>query len=293
MKFVSRFITAAFVTVLFSATPANAGTIVLGHIDHSSSEATAIVIQTMLERMGFNVAVKKGLPSVMYPILAEGGIDLFVAARLPNDHAPYWEEYKDELVLVTPLYEDARLFWAVPDYVPASAVRSIADLANSDVVSRMNKVIRGPEADSPLMIRSESVMKAYGLSQAGYQLAPGKTADWVARFNASVKAEKWFVMPLWQPHYLNMTAKLRILDEPKILLGEPDTAWLIAHKDAKRKIGEMAFGVLEKMELSLKAVNEIDYRMNVAKLSAHDAARSWMGAHFHIIEYWLDPEYED
>ena len=162
MNLCSRFLCAALITVLSSATSANARTIVLGHINQSSSEATAVVIQTILERIGYNVAIKKGSPGVMYPMLAEGEIDLFVAARLPNEHAPYWEEYKDEFVLITPLYEDARLFWAVPDYVPASAVRSIADLPESGVAAKMDKIIRGPDTDSRLMIRSESIMQEYG-----------------------------------------------------------------------------------------------------------------------------------
>ena len=292
MKLVSRFLCAAFVAVLLSATAANARTIVLGHINQSAYEATAIVIQTILERVGYNVAVKKGTNSVMFPMLAEGELDIFVAGSLPNEDATDWEEYKDNLVLVTPLYSDARLFWAVPAYVPASDVKGVADLAKPGVASKMDKIVRGPGADSTLMIRSAKVMQSYKLSQAGYQLSPGNTADWIAGFNANIKAGKWFVMPLWQPHYLNMAAKLRILDEPKILLGEPDTAWLIAHKSAKQKMGPVGFGILKKMELSLKSVTEIDYRVNIGQLSPRDAARSWMGAHPYTIEYWIEPEEE-
>ena len=276
--------------MLFSATSANALTIVLGHVNESSYEATAVVIQTILERMGYNVAIKKGSHSAMYPMLAEGEIDIFVAGSLPNEHAADWEEYKDEIVLVTPLYEDARLFWAVPGYVPVSDVKSIADLAKPGVASRMEKIIRGPGADSELMIRSSKVLQEYGLSQSGYQLAPGKSADWIAGFNANIESGKWFVVPLWQPHYLNKVAKLRILNEPKKLLGKPDTAWLIANKRTKRKIGPTGFGVLQKMELSLKSVNEIEYRINIGKLSPHDAARAWMGAHPYTVEYWTEPE---
>jgi glycine betaine/proline transport system substrate-binding protein len=292
MRFVSHFLCAAFVAALLSSTSVNARTIVIGHINESAYEATAIIIQTILERIGYNVAIKKGTHSVMFPILAEGELDIFVAGSLPNEHAPYWEEYKDNLVLVTPLFDDARLFWAVPDYVPASEVKSIADLAKPGVAAKMDKVVRGPGADSALMIRSGQVVQSYGLAQSGYRLAPGNAADWIAGFNANIKAEKWFVMPLWQPHYLNMAAKLRILDEPKKLFGEPDTAWLIAHKSTKQKMGSIGFGILKKMELSLKSVTEIDYRVNVGKLSPHDAARSWMGAHPYTVEYWLEPDEE-
>jgi glycine betaine/proline transport system substrate-binding protein len=290
MKFVSRFVSAALIAALCSATSANALTIALGHVNQSTYEATAVVIQTVLERLGYNVAVKKGSHSVMYPMLAAGEIDIFVGGSLPNEQGSEWEEYKDQLVLVTPLYEDARLFWAVPDYIPASEVKSVTDLRKPEVAAKMDNLIRGPGADSQLMIRSGNVLQTYELSQAGYQLAPGKAADWIAAFNANVESGKWFVMPLWQPHYLNMVAKLRILDEPEKLLGEPDTVWLIANKNTQRKIGPVGFSVLQKMELTLKWVTEFDYRVNIGKLSPRDSARSWMGAHPYTVGYWTEPE---
>ena len=278
--------------MLFSATSANALTIVLGHVNESSYEATAVVIQTILERIGYNVAIKKGKPGVMFPMLAEGEIDIFVAGSLPHEDAEDWEDYKDELVLVTPLYEDAKLFWAVPAYIPASDVKSITDLTKPGVASRMEKIIRGPGADSDLMIRSRKVLQEYSLTQTGYQLAPGKSADWISGFNANVKSGKWFVVPLWQPHYLSEVAKLRILDEPKKLLGEPDTAWLIANKGTKRKMGAGGFGVLQKMEFSVRSIAEIEYQVHVEKRSPREAGRRWMGLHPYTVEYWVEPEEE-
>jgi glycine betaine/proline transport system substrate-binding protein len=288
MKFVSRFISAAIVASLFSAASANAVTIVLGHVNQPSYEAAAVVIQTMMERMGYNVAIKKGPHSVMFSIIAEGDADLFVAASLPNEHAPDWDEYKENLVRVTPLYEDAKLFWAVPDYVPASAVKSVSDLAKPGVAAKMEKAISGPASNSDLMVRSERILQEYSLSQSGYKLSPAKTADWIGGISKNIESGKWFVVPLWQPHYLNKVAKLRVLEEPKKLLGEPDTVWLIANKKTKRKIGPTGFGVLQRMELSLKSITELDYEVNVKKRTPREAARRWMGTHPYTVEYWTE-----
>jgi len=292
MKFVSRYLLAAATAMLFSATSANALTIVLGHINESSYEATAVVIQTVLERIGYNVAIKTGAHGVMYPMLAEGEIDIFVAGSLPNEHAADWEEYKKDLVLVAPLFEGAKRFWAVPDYIPGTAVKSVADLSKPAVAAKMDKLIRGPDVDSTLMIRSAEVVQGYDLSRAGYELSPGKTADWIAAFNANIESGKWFVMPLWQPHYLNKIAKLRVLDEPKKLLGKPDTVWLIANKGTKQKIGPIGFGVLQKMAFSVKAITELDYAVNIEKLTPREAGRNWMGMHPYTVEYWLENEEE-
>ncbi|NIO41355.1 MAG: hypothetical protein GTO41_14980 [Burkholderiales bacterium] len=290
MKFVSHLYCTILTVALFTASGANAATIVIGHVNLSFYEATAALFKHSLERSGYNVAMKKGPHSVIYPMLAEGEFDLFVAAWLPNTHQKYWADYGESLSLVTPLYSDAKLFWAVPDYIPASAVNSVADLAKPDVATRMDKTIRGPGADSGLMMRSKKLMEKYALSEAGYELVPGEAEDWIANFKGNIDAKKWFVMPLWQPQYLNKVAKLRILEEPHNILGEADTAWLVAHKSAKAKIAPHIYEILERMELSVKWVTELDYMISVEKLPPDVAARVWMASHPYTVEYWIDAD---
>ena len=290
MKFASRVCCTVLAAALYISSSANAATIVIGHVNLSFYEATAALFKQALERSGYSVVLKKGPHSVMYPLLADGEFDLFVAAWLPNTHQQYWDEYGENLSLVTPLYSDAKLFWAVPDYVPASAVNSVADLAKPEVAAKMQKTIRGPGADSGLMMRSETLMEEYALSQAGYELAPGKAQDWITYFNQNVEAQNWFVMPLWQPQYLNKVAKLRILDEPRNIFGEADTAWLVAHKSAKRKIATHIYEILERMELTVKWVTELDYMISVEKLPPDVAAHVWMARHPYTVEYWIDAQ---
>lgn len=283
----------AALLLLCSAQVGAGGLVTLGHVDLSFYEVTASLVQQVLERMGYNVAVKKGSHAQVYPLLGTGEVDLFVAAWLPNAHAQYWDEYKDSTVKVVALYEDARLFWAVPAYIPASDVGSVADLGKAEVAAKMQKEIRGPGADSGLMIGSKKIFAEYGLEEAGYKLMPGKPADWIANFNENTAAQHWFVMPLWQPQYLNKASKLRILDEPKKLLGEIDTAWLVAHKDFRSKVDARTWKALQRMSLSVRAVTEMDYLVNVQKMSPRDAARNWMGSHADTVNYWIYPDAED
>lgn len=272
---------------------AHATYITLGHVDLSFYEVTASLVQQVLERLGHNVALQKGSHAQVYPLLGSGEVDLFVAAWLPHAHGAYWEQYKDSTQKVVALYDDARLFWAVPDYIPASEVSAVADLLKPGVAAKMQKEIRGPGPDSGLMIGSRKVVAEYGLEQAGYRLAPGKAADWIANFNENVAAQRWFVMPLWQPQYLNRAHRLRILDEPKRLLGESDTAWLVAHKDLRAKLDARTWGALSRMSLSIRAVTELDYLVNVRKVSPREAARNWMAAHPDTVSYWIYPDPQD
>jgi glycine betaine/proline transport system substrate-binding protein len=286
----ARRLGALLAALMFMSGTAHARYVVLGHVDLSFYEVTAAVVQFALERLGYNVAMKKGTHSQMYAELGAGEVDLFVAAWLPHTHATYWEENKANLVKISRLYSDAKLFWAVPDYMPASEVRTVADLARSEVAAKVDKTIRGPGADSGLMIGSRKIVEEYKLDAAGYQLAPGKPADWIAWFNANLAGGRWFVTPLWQPQYLNQAAKLRVLEEPREILGKADSAYLLAHKDIKQKLDKETLGVLKRMELSVKWVTELDYMVNVDKMSPRDAARLWIGAHPDTVSYWLEPE---
>jgi glycine betaine/proline transport system substrate-binding protein len=295
MKSTRSLVAVLLAALLLACGPAHAQSrfISLGYVDLSFYEATANVIQLVLERLGYNVAVHKGSHSEIYPMLGRGEVDLFVAAWLPNAHAKYWNEYKDSTTRVTVLFEDAKLFWAVPDYVPAAEVRSVADLVKPGVAEQMQKVIRGTRPDSGLMIGSKRIFDEYGLEAAGYQLAPGNPADWIAGFNENLAAKNWFVMPLWQPQYLNKAARLRILEEPKQLLGGTDKAWLVAHKDLEGKIDRRIWGVLQRISLSVKAVTDMDYMINVQKLSPREAARNWMATRADTLQYWMDPGSEN
>ncbi len=280
----------ALLAALMLASPVQARHVTLGYVDLSFYEVTAALVQHMLERMGYNVALQAGSHSQIYPKLGAGEIDLFVAAWLPNTHQVYWEEHQQNLFRVTRLYEGARLFWAVPAYVPETEVKSVADLTKPSVAQRMVKTIRGPGADSGLMIRSKSVFETYALDAAGYELAPGKAADWIDAFNRNIADEKWFVMPLWRPQYLNRVAELRILEEPNKLLGEADSAYLVAHNNIRNTLGKRPLNVLGRMELWIKAVEDMEYLMKVRNMSARDAARQWLAAHPNTVEYWLEPD---
>ena len=96
------------------------------------------------------------------------------------------------------------------------------------------------------MIGSKKIFDAYGLGDSGYELAPGPAKDWLANFNERIEKQDWFVMPLWQPQYLNKAYKLRILDEPQQLLGGANTAYLVASKSFAEAMPRKQREMLEK-----------------------------------------------
>lgn len=290
MKLLVRLLGSVLAALAIAIPVAQAKTIVIGHVDLPYHEVTAAVYKTVLERSGYSVALKKGPRGVLLSMLAEGELDLFVAPWLPHLDGERWAAHKEKLVQISPLYDTARFFWAVPDYIPESAVNSIADLTKPEVVAKMNKAILGPQEEPELASRSEKLVQEYALSQAGYEYKSGTTQDWVGTMDAHIKSKSWFVMPLWQPHYLNTVTKLRMLQDPKHALGQPDTAWLAGNKQTEQKIESHIFAILERMEFSTDWIAELDRMVHVEQYPPHVAARIWMAAHPYTIEYWINAE---
>lgn len=287
-----RFLLAALIT-LGIAGSAQAKFVSIAYVDLSCHEATAELVKTVLERMGYNVSLRKGNAAAMFSKLAEGEVDLLVAAWLPHADAEPWQEYKEQLVKLSALYDDARSFWAVPAYIPESVVHTVADLRKTDVAEKMQKTIHAPNAHFALAQGSRKIFDEYALRDSGYTLAGVSTAEWIDSFKESVAAQKWFVMPLWRPHYLNGSTQLRVLDEPKHLLGGSDKAYLLANKNTLQKIGRPLIDLLKRITMSNKAAQEMDSMVALAGLTPHEAARRWMGEHPDTVNYWFTPDETD
>lgn len=261
----------------------------LGQIGLSFYAVTAGVVQDVLERLGHRVEVSQGSHAQIFPKLGAGEVDLLVAAWLPHGNAVYWEQYGPKAEQLSVLYEGARFEWMVPAYVQESAVASVADLRKPEVLARMERVIQGTGRDSGNMMLSAEVMQRYGLEETGYRLQPGNIAEYHGAYDRNIAAQRWFVMPLWWPHYINRVGNMRPLAEPQGLLGPPSNGTLVASREWVQRAPPRTVQVLRRMHLGLDAVARMDYLVNVDRQTPRDAARTWMREHAEVVESWFAP----
>lgn len=263
---------------LWASANAEDRTIRLGQVNLSFYAVVGGIVQEVLEQDGYKVEVVAGSHGEIFPKLGAGEVDILAAAWLPDGHAPLYAKVKDVTFIAGELYDDAKLYWAVPDYVPADLVRSIDDLKKPDVAARMDKRIRGIGATSGLMVGAAKIREAYGLDAAGYEVIPGEAKDWIANFKQAVGEERWFIMPLWQPQWINAAYKVRALEEPKGIYGKGDTAVLLGHETLKDKLAPATIERLANINLSVDAVTDMDLWVNVDGLTPRDAAKRWLAA---------------
>lgn len=274
-------------TSLSANTRAESHTIRLGEIKISFYAVAAGVVHEVLERLGHKVEVTQGLHPDIFPKLGANEVDMLVAAWLPHGHAEYWQKYGDCCVEVATLYEGAHFFWAVPDYVPASLVKSVDDLKKPDIAAELEKLIKGTGPGSGLMIASRKMMADYGLEATGYTLEPSRGGEWIERAEAALNDKRWFVTPLWEPHFLNQAHGWRKLEEPRGLLGGHNRAVVVMQKDFAAKLPAHTRNVLQRIELGLQTVTAMDYAVNVENKAPRAVAREWMKANAQRVDEWF------
>lgn len=264
--------------------------IVLGQLNLSFYAVQAQLVKTVLQNIGHEVLLRTGPHETVYPELAAGKVDVFVATWIPHSHSHFWERYKS---LITPLgasFTGGESFWAVPSYVPREEVASVMDLGTPDVANRMRKRVQGIGAGTGITTRSQQVVERYGLAALGYHVEAGSDEDWIASITQAYENGEWFVTPLWKPQYLNKKHDFRKLVEPLLCMGGTDTGHITAHNDFVGRAPKRTLDALRKISLGVEAITDLDYSVNVEGFTPEAAARRWIAERPELIEAWLGTE---
>ena len=262
--------------------------LVLGQIGLSFHAATAGVVRCVLAEGGVAHTVLEQPHERMFEMFAKGDVDMLISAWLPGSHGTYLSPIEDEVVKLGVLYKP-RAIWGVPDYVPADVVASLQDLANPDVVGRMEKLIQGIGPGAGISRFSREIMARYGLDEHGYEFRNGTLEDCVGAFERAVAEQRWAVVPLWEPQYLHHKHRIRALADPEGILRGKDAATLVLRRDAVGLLPPTVLERLAKMVLGNVAVTELDYMVGREGIDARVAGRRWMDAHPDAVGEWSWP----
>lgn len=247
----------------------------LGHIALSFHQASAAVVQVIMERAGYTVELSSAPHAEMFERFERGDVDGVVSAWLPASHGMYLAPFEERVVKLTTLYEPYCI-WGVPDYVPADSVRSVDDLRKPEVAARMTKLIQGINPGAGISRFSRNMVVEYGLTQLGYRFQPGTEADCFGRFEEGVARQEWLVVPLWHPQWLHHVHRIRALEEPKGLLGGVDQATLVFSKAGIDQMPYALFDELSRLKLGNTVATALDHAISREGLSPREAAARWL-----------------
>jgi len=255
----------------------------IGWTAWSDAEAVTNIAKEVLEkRLGYKVELVMTDIGLQYAGVARGNLDVMLMAWLPTTHKTYWDKVSGDVVDLAVLYDHARLGCAVPNYVPASEVSSIADLAKPSVRERLHGIIQGIDPGAGLMRASERALNDYALT--GYRILSASDAGMILALDRAIKRNEWIVVTAWSPHWMFARYPMRYLADPKGSFGADEAVHAVARKGFEAD-SPRAAAFLKKLKLTIP---ELEALMLRAKGSSYHAeAVAWIQAHPQRVEEWL------
>jgi glycine betaine/proline transport system substrate-binding protein len=276
----------AGVLALSAGAAAAEKTVKIGWTAWSDAEFVTKLAKRILEdRMGYEVELLQTDIAPQYQGLATGSLDLMLMSWQPGTHADYIEKVGNDVVPLGILYTNARLGWAVPDYVPEETVSSIPDLNKPEVTEKLDETITGIDPGAGLTRLSKQAIEDYGLDDYELQISSG--AGMTAALERAIRRDDWIVVTAWSPHWMFGAYDLRYLDDPKGVLGSFERVVALARKgfyqddiDAASFISRMQIPI-DDLQAAMYDAQETSYEDAVTKYIADNPKR---------IDYWVTGE---
>lgn len=241
---------------------------------------TRLAARVIEERLDQDVELVEMPISEQYQAIAVGRLDAMLMSWQPDTHAPYLRRVANRVEHLGVLYDGARLGWAVPEYVPADEVTSIADLAEH--AERFDRRVIGIDPDAGLTRLSRQGLKRYGLDDFSLETSSGP--EMTARLGEAVEAGKWIVVTAWNPHWIFAAHELRYLDDPEGALGGPERVHVLARDGFYAERPEVA-RVLTRMHIDLSELEQV--LLEVQQYGYPDAIDRYLATHPAQVRYWV------
>ena len=246
---------------------------------------TKLAAKLIKDELGQEVELVQTDVAPLYQGVSRGDLDAMMMAWLPQTHADYYAKIKDDVETLGTVYENAKLGWVVPNYIPEDAIKSIEDLAKDEVKEKLGNTVQGIDPGAGLTRLSQQALKDYGLDD--YKLQISSEAGMLTTVDRAVRSEDWFVATSWSPHWMFGKYDIRYIEDPKTSLGEAEHVDVLARKGFKEDNPEVA-GFLSRMQLP---IDDLQAGMfNAQETSYEEAVAKYIEDHPDQVNAWLGEE---
>ena len=268
-----------------SAAAAQSGkTVKIGWTAWSDAEFVTKLFKSLVEaRTDYTVKLQMSAIGVQYQGVANGDLDAMLMAWLPDTHADYYDKFENDVENLGTLYEDARLGWVVPSYVPKDKLASISDLKKPGIADKLSGKIQGIDPGAGLMQLSNKTMDAYDLGDS-YRVVSASGAAMTAALSRAYDNKDWIVVTGWTPHWMFGKWDLRFLKDSKGTLGKAQHIDALGRDGFSEAYPQLA-GVLANMHIPLA---DLQAAMYAARQSGYDTAiADFVDSHSDLVDSWF------
>lgn len=254
------------------------GNVNLAYVEWSDAIVATNILAHVLEDQGYTVSMTPLPAAAMWQAVATGEADAMVAAWLPVTHAAYLEELEDQVEVLGPNIEGARLGWAVPTYMEIDSIEDIA--ADPSVVDGQ---IIGIDPGAGLMQASEKAIEDYSLDVT---LVDGSDATMTAALQDAISREEPIAVTAWTPHWMFSRFDLKYLEDPKGSLGGEETVNNVVRTGLQEDMPDV-YDIISKFRLDL-ADEEALMLENEEGGDPVETARAWIEANPDKVSAWTE-----
>src|SRR5688572_2322281 len=260
-------------------------TITIGWIPWEEDIAVTNLWHAILEDNGYTVEQQQLDAGLLFEGLAQGDLDLFFDAWLPNTHADYWELNSENVADLGIWLDEAPLTWTVPTYL--EDINSIADLQGNGDLFGGQVVGIEPSAGLTRISRDE-VIPTYGL-EGEYELVESSTPAMLAELENAINNEEPIVVTLWRPHPAYAQYDLKDLEDPENALGDPDEIHVVARQDFADEFPEVA-AAMENFHFDQATLSELEVAVleDVPEGEELQGAMNWLAENTDYVNAWLE-----
>jgi glycine betaine/proline transport system substrate-binding protein len=264
----------------------SAGEVSLVYVNWEEGVAWSHFFATVLEdEMGYEVSLTAADVGPAFASIAGGDQDFFMEAWLPGLHSTYVEG--QDLVEVSKIYEDGVTGLIVPDYMAEDGVTKLSDLADPEVVEKLDGQITGIDAGAGMMIRTEeNLIPAYGLDEAGLELVPSSSPAMLAAMEGAIAEEEYIVGMGWQPHSMFGRMDLTILEQDGEEIFPIDDIFIMGRPGVEEDFPEVV-EFFDNVMWTNETIGPLMVHIADSELDTLEAAREWKDENREIWEDWL------
>jgi glycine betaine/proline transport system substrate-binding protein len=314
MKTYAKLMTA---TALVGAGPALAADIVIGVPNWASVNATAHVLEVVIEdNLGLDVELQNGTNPIVFEAMDKGSMHVHPEVWMPNQqnlHDKYVKENGSVVMNENPVQAEQGM--CVPTYIAEEYdITSIDDLSDADKMAIFDTDGNGtPEVWVGAPGWASTVVekiraKSYGYDQIFELTEYEETIAYANLANATTAGEPWIGF-CYSPHYIFVTQDLTVLEEPPhdpatwtivqptddpdwLAKSEASTAWngatLHLHyaKELEETYPEVA-ALFRAYNMDGDALSAMGKALAIDNMDAAEFARQWVSENEDRVLGWL------
>jgi glycine betaine/proline transport system substrate-binding protein len=281
-----------------SAVQAKEDVVRLAYVEWSTEIASTNLVKAVIEeKLDVRCRLVSLTASEMWRAVATGTVDAMVSAWLPDTHAHYYKEVKDDVVNLGPNLEPTKVGLVIPNVTagrftagtgirnrPYMDVDSIPEL--EEHASKLNHRVIGIDPEAGIMLKTREALDVYELDEE-YRLIEGSEVSMVAELSHAIRHQRWVVVTGWLPHWMFAQWDLKFLDDPKGVFGEGGHIATIVRHGLKEDMPEV-YRFLDNFHWNPEEMGQLMLWIRRQNgMFPYDEALRWMRTNPERVDTWL------